>query len=131
MKYCSLKAIYLLVYHVNTLQIIRWYQTTKNIDGRFFLPKPSLGTHTIRDLSFRLKYQLIKTLILFSEHAIWFIKCIFHKIWLVETSTIVMKYKSREVKSNPALFLTLQRICNKIKMPIILVYPEPLEVNYK
>ena len=152
MKYCNLKAIYLLVYHVNTLQIIRWYQITKNIDSRFFCPnlvghsyrtRPIISSETLlpenrwKNIFKIVTYQIIwylragfKNVILFSEHATWFIKCVFYKIWLV-TSTRIMKYKSWVVKSNPAIFLILQRICKKIKMSIFLVYPGPLEVNYK
>ena len=54
----------------------------------------------------------------------------FTKIWLV-TPTRIMKYKSRVVKLNSPIFLILQIICKKIKMSMFLVYPGPLEVNYK
>ena len=54
----------------------------------------------------------------------------FTKIWLV-TSTWIMKYESWVVKSNSAIFLILQIICKKIKMSMFLVYPGPLEVDYK
>ena len=47
MKHCNWKMIYLLNYHVNTSQFIRWYQIKKCWLYKFFVPKASLDTHTI------------------------------------------------------------------------------------
>ena len=35
---------------------------TKNIDSRFFLPKPSLGVHAVHGFSFRLRIPLVREL---------------------------------------------------------------------
>ena len=44
------------------------------------------------------------TIILCSVHSIWFLKYIFSaKIWFVKTSTRIVIYESRVVKSNPVL----------------------------
>ena len=43
-------------------------------------------------------------IILCSIHFIWFVKYMFPaKIWFAKTSTIIVKYESRVVKSNPVL----------------------------
>ena len=57
-----------------------------------------------------------KNIFLWSAHSLWFMKFVFSaKIWFMKTSTWIVKYKSRVIKSNPAVLLLLTtpiKTCN-------------------
>ena len=51
-----------------------------------------------------------KIIMLSSAHSIWFVKYVFlAKTWFVKTSTRIVKYESRVVKSNPVRILKTSR----------------------
>ena len=62
MKRCNLKAIHLLINQVNTCQFKGWQQLKKKAlpptPSKHYLPKTSLGFHTVRSFLFRLRTPL-------------------------------------------------------------------------